>query len=507
MSLKITIIRPPVYSVGLMGAHRVPVLGVVYIAASLRAAGQAVDIVDMLGEDIERTEIVDEKYVQYGMSLASIEGRIENKDVVIFSCMFSQDWPFHRQLIEKVRSFLPHAILVAGGEHVSALPEFCLADCAALDVSAVGEGERVSVELMHAIEQGNSFEGVDGLVYRDATTSRIVKSDQAKRIKEIDAIPWPAWDLIPLDNYLDRGLNSHITRGRTIPMLATRGCPYECDFCSNKNMWHRCWLPRDPKDVVREMKQYMQRYMIDNFIFSDLTVVIQKTKILAFCHEIQAAGLHCTWQLPTLRTEVVDREVLEAMYAAGCRELDFSVESGSPEVLKAVKKKNDPKRMLSLISQAKDVGFNLSINIVIGLPQERLSDFCRSFGFVMKAAFCGLDEINVFPFIPYPGSHLFETLLKNKRIELNDDYFKRLFGYANLSQPVSFSTHFGPRTIMSLRFFLLGCFYGVMLLTHPARIIGLFKSLRSGKATTKLENVLNRIISNIKFSNNKRKAK
>ena len=77
------------------------------------------------------------------------------------------------------------------------------------------------------------------------------------RIRDVDSIPAPAWDLMPMENYLSRGLNYHIQRGRTIPILATRGCPYRCSFCSNPAMWCNFWGPRDPAKVVGEIEDYI----------------------------------------------------------------------------------------------------------------------------------------------------------------------------------------------------------------------------------------------------------
>lgn len=106
----------------------------------------------------------------------------------------------------------------------------------------------------------------------------------------------PAWDLIPVENYLSRGLNYHLQRGRTMPMLATRGCPYKCTFCSNPNMWGPTWLPRDPKLVVDEMELYIKKYGATNFIFSDLTAVIKKGVVVDFCREIIRRKLNVTWR-------------------------------------------------------------------------------------------------------------------------------------------------------------------------------------------------------------------
>lgn len=496
--MNVTLIRPPAYSTGLMGAQRVPFLGVAYIGAVAKKAGHTVDIVDMCGEDVTHTEIIRGKYVAYGMPLSALDARLNPSEVFGFTCTFSQDWVFHRELIQYVRKLYPNSIFVAGGEHISAVSEYCLEDCPELDICIVGEGEEAFIQLLNTLEKGGDWSEVPSLVYSDPDGKGCHRTPRANRIKNIDDIPWPAWDLIPIENYLSEGLNYHIKRGRTIPMLASRGCPHKCTFCSNQNMWTRHWIARNPSSVVDEMEHYIKIYSANNFVFSDLTAVVHREGIIDFCNEILRRKLEITWQLPTARSEAMDRTILELMHQAGCRELDFAIESGSVEVLKSVNKGNNPEKIASLIKCGLDVGMNLCVNIVLGLPREGLREFLKTYWLMMRLAFVGLQEINVFPFVPYPGSMLFEEFLKKGRIKLNDEYFLSLFGYADLSQAVSWSEAFSPKALRFLRLFLMFSFYTVMLITHPWRIVRLIVNAVQGVSTTKLEGVLGRVFKNVK---------
>src|SRR3990172_9786665 len=131
--MHVTLIRPPSYSAGLMGAQLVPYLGIAYIAASAREAGHAVDIIDMCGEDIDRTDIIHNRYVAYGMPFFRLNERIKPSRVIGITSTFSQDWVFHRELIQYIRKLSPENIIVAGGEHISAVADYCLKDCPELD--------------------------------------------------------------------------------------------------------------------------------------------------------------------------------------------------------------------------------------------------------------------------------------------------------------------------------------------------------------------------------------
>lgn len=477
-----------------MGAQLVPFLGIAYVAAAAREAGHNVDVIDMCGEDVAHTEIVRDKFVSYGMAFSNLDKRLRPSKVIGFTCTFSQDWVFNKELIRYVSKISAGSILIAGGEHITALPEYCLQDCPELDLCVAGEGEEVFVKLLDAVENEREFSGISGLAYRCRQKGLYSRTARANRIKEIDGIALPAWDLTPMENYLSRGMNYHVRRGRTIPLLATRGCPYKCTFCSNSNMWGSPWIAREPQAVAEEMRGYVERYKAKNFVFSDLSAVVSKEPIIKLCNEIIRRNIPVTWQLPTLRTEVVDRSILELMYRAGCRELDFAIESGSQEVLGSVHKGNNPKKISSLIKESIDVGMNLTVNIILGLPGEKLKDFLKTYRLVIKLAFIGLHELNVFPFVPYPGSKLFEEFLSKKKIQLNDDYFFSLFAYADLGKAASWSENFGPRSLRLMRWMLLFTFYGIIFISHPKRIFLLFRNIWRDNPATKLEGVLSRVI-------------
>ena len=160
--------------------------------------------------------------------------------------MFSQDWPEIRRLIQMVRRRFPGVPIVAGGEHITATAGFTLDSTPEVDVCVIGEGEETIVELAAAVQHGTPFDAIPGLVLRAdkaarpawRSTRKTTRSTGSRtRIRNLDEIPWPAWDLVPLANYLDNGLGYGVDRGRSMPMIATRGCPYQCTFCSNPEMW------------------------------------------------------------------------------------------------------------------------------------------------------------------------------------------------------------------------------------------------------------------------------
>ena len=164
----------------------------------------------------------------------------------------------------------------------------------------------------------------------------MVANQKRGRIRAVTSIPKPAWDLTPIDSYLDNGLHYGVGEGRTMPMVATRGCPFQCTFCSSPNMWTTRWSARDAKDVVAQ-----------NFDFYDLTAIVKKSWIKEFCQELIDRDLNVTWQMPAgTRSEAIDDEVAELLARAGHRNIVYAPESGSPRMLELIKKRIKVPRMI-----------------------------------------------------------------------------------------------------------------------------------------------------------------
>src|SRR3954447_26200326 len=206
--ITVTILRPPLLVPTWSDSGPLtPPIGPAYLAASLRQAGHQARIVDGLGENpFQITSLFDDKVMAIGLRSEEIVDRIEGQpDLIGVSCMFSQDWPEIRRLILMVRKRFPNVPIVAGGEHITAVPEFTLQSTPEIDVCVVGEGEETIVELANALETGTPFNAVKGLVVRSADGGTFSTGPRT-RIRKLDDIPWPAWDLVPLANYLDHGL-------------------------------------------------------------------------------------------------------------------------------------------------------------------------------------------------------------------------------------------------------------------------------------------------------------
>src|SRR5262245_33295193 len=165
----VTILRPPLLVPNWSDSGPLtPPIGPAYLAASLREAGHRARIVDGLGENpFQITSLFDDKVMAIGLRSEEIVERIEpDTDMIGVSCMFSQDWPEIRRLIQMVRRRFPDIPIIAGGEHITATPEFTLDSTPEVDACVVGEGEETLVEMAAALDAKKSFDAIPGLVLR-----------------------------------------------------------------------------------------------------------------------------------------------------------------------------------------------------------------------------------------------------------------------------------------------------------------------------------------------------
>jgi radical SAM superfamily enzyme YgiQ (UPF0313 family) len=273
---------------------------------------------------------------------------------------------------------------------------------------------------------------VKGLCFR--RNGSFVKTPPRKRIRDVDNIPWPAWDRLPLESYLASSYGMGVSQGRNMPMLATRGCPYQCTFCSNPIMYDQRYYMREPEDIIREIIHYVATYQATFIEFYDLTAIIRKDWIVKFCRLYIANNLSVGWSLPSgTRSEALDAETLSLLYRTNCRYLVYAPESGSPETLKDIKKQVKLDRLTDSVKAAVDLGINTRCNLIIGFPKETRKQVFQTLRFQARLAWLGVDDAPIYMFSPYPGSALFEYLRSTGRIQqLDEPYFDSLLAQMDL---------------------------------------------------------------------------
>ncbi len=496
--LHVTFVRAPLISrIGSLNNEVVPSLGCAYVAGYVRKFGYETELVDgaALGLNCVHALPNHPGFQIQGIPLDELVARIPaDTNVIGVSCMFSAEWVLVREMIEALRRRFPDRLIVGGGEHFNALPEYSLRDCPALDVIVKGEGEHIFYELLEAHGAGD-FRGVDGIAFLSAS-GEFRENGGQPRIREPESVPWPWWPEGYLEAFWEAGKSYGVRTGRDMPMLATRGCPYQCTFCSSPKMWTTRYVMRDVDDIVAEIKHYIAKYAITSIQLYDLTAFVRKDFTVAFCQKLKAEGVRLRWSLPSgTRSEALDEETLALLRETGCEYLAYAPESGSPRTLKKIKKRVHLERMVASIRKARAQGIVLRTNLIIGFPHESRRDIFDTLLFGVRMAVIGVDEVPYFIFSAYPGTEIFRDLVATGRVKLGDQYFMQLVSFngkfSNLRPRGVTNPNVSAFELASLRLVFMLLNYGLGYLLRPSRIWRTLRNLATGKnSATVLENRL-----------------
>ena len=466
-----------------------PPLGLAYISGIIEREGGDVKVLDCLAEgpdDYFPLTGYDDILVN-GIAIPKMFSLLDDHyDMIGISLMFSKNWLVNRELINLLKKKYPNAFIIAGGEHASALPEYCLQDCAGLDMVVSGEGEDAISQVCRHMKTGQSLYNIPGTTVKiREEDNRIVSNIKKKRILELDEIPLPAWHLFPTDKYFAYNFSFGVSNGRNFPMLATRGCPYSCTFCSSPQMWGTKYLMREVDDVVNEIKKLRQEYNVSNIDFMDLTAIIKKEWIMEFCQRLLDENLNITWQLPSgTRAEAIDYEVAVMLKKAGCANISYAPESGSEKILKSTKKKIKIENMLKSIKESHRAGLVVKLNIMMGMPDETLGDILKTYWFLIKASFYGARDAAPSIFNPYPGSSLFEQLRKEQKITVNDDFFMSIVYSQSFQGFSNYNDNLSKKQMIALLWGGFLVFYASNFLFRPWRAFISLYNILSNKSQT-----------------------
>jgi len=375
--VRIALVYPEVYDLARFRESRkeFPPFGPLYLAASAEQAGHEVAIFKV-SPGYETLDLRGFDAIGYSLSSSATYGVIKRA--------------------RQTSQHSPDALIMAGGVHANFYPEQTLLDLRP-HVVGVGEGEQTILDLL---EEGRSrrFERVAGICYlRDGnpvqTAARIVKRD-------IDHLPLPARHLLPADDLVmtDRLAGTDVDMAHT---MFSRGCPYACRFCAvaKSVIQYRSGL-----SARLELQQLKTDYGIGGFAIVDDNFIINRHKVLDVCNSI--ADLDLKWSALS-RVNTVNPELLNALRRAGCIELKFGMESGSPRILKAMRKNIRPEQISAAVHAAKSAGINVKLFLVHGFPGEDVQSSRETISLLRQLAPM-IDRASLFRFVPLPGTYVYD---------------------------------------------------------------------------------------------------
>jgi anaerobic magnesium-protoporphyrin IX monomethyl ester cyclase len=465
-------------------------LGLAFIAGALKTAGHNVMILDAIAENPDQYTTLKGNIEINGLTHPEILSRIPaDTDCIGISIMFTNNWLNDRSLIDYLGANLPHIPIFAGGEHITGMPERCLNQTRHLKVCVLGEGEDTVTELVRHLQSDDQLAAVEGIAYKQKD-GEIKINARRKRIREVENIAWPAWELFPLQSYRDHELSYGVVKNElSLPIMATRGCPYECTFCSSPQMWGTRYFMRKPSDVADEIVHFQNLYGATNFDFYDLTAILKRGWIIEFCKELIDRDIKITWQIPAgTRSEAIDQEVAHYLYKTGCRNITYAPESGSVEILKAIKKKVRLPKMLESFYYTQKEGMSIKLNMLIGLPEERHKHIWQTMWFLVQASRAGVHDIFPTVVVPYAGCELFTTLEKEGKINPDsDEYFERIIVSDSFFDGYFYNEHISSLSLRLYRLLYLFIFYTTNFLFRPHRLWGSIRNVIKGTPVSRGE--------------------
>jgi radical SAM superfamily enzyme YgiQ (UPF0313 family) len=258
-------------------------------------------------------------------------------------------------------------------------------------------------------------------------------------------------------------------------------------------MWTTRYATRDPRDVADEMEHYHATLGITDFPFQDLTAIVKREWIVRFCHELLERDLSITWQFPSgTRCEVIDDEVAGLLYRTGGRALAYAPESGSERTRAMIKKKMKTESLLDAVRASVRNRLNITCFFVIGFPHDQESDLADTERLVRRLAVMGIDDIAIGFFFPIPNTELYQRLLEERRIALDDDFLLTPI-YANEARCLprnNYCQGLSARELTLWKYRLLANFYGLSFATRPWRLFQVIHNALRGRETRKLETFL-----------------
>lgn len=380
-----------------------PSLGLGYLAAVAERAGHQVAVHDFglrphttLGEDAQK--IIDDK-----------------PDVVAFTSM-TTSYHHIEQLVEIVKDTLGVPTVI-GGPHATSLPQLTIEN-PHIDYLIYGEGEEVWLELLQAIETGDTRYGrIAGLWWKD--DGKVVENPQRKLIEDLDALPFPARHLFEMDKYPLYAPNGE----KMLTVLSSRGCPYNCSFCF-KGVVGRTYRQRSPENIVEELRQLQQQYQVRNFYFIDDLFTIDVRRLEKIMDYFIEQKMDVRWRC-LARVDRVNPELLHKMYAAGCRQVHFGIESGNEEVLKATAKHINLEQIRRAIEWTAESGIDSKGYFILGLPGDTEETMEQTIEF---ASSLPLTEAMFSIATPFPGTRLWDELVRrNPQTQYNADFTKTYY--------------------------------------------------------------------------------
>ncbi|MDR2946088.1 MAG: B12-binding domain-containing radical SAM protein [Candidatus Adiutrix sp.] len=368
------------------------------------------------------------------------DGQYDCVGISVLFDIFAEHGHLAVALAKKAR---PTAVVAMGGIYPTIHPDRAMNNSEA-DYICLGEGDELLRALILHLSQGTPRPSA-GLAYRNG--QEIVFQEKAPFVQDLDALPYPAYDLVDFKKYSEHPPRKTIEAPCLVPyayIITSRGCPQQCCFCQVKHIAGRKFRPRSPRHILDEIAMYKNKYGVRSLIFSDDNIVANKQRAKELFQGMVDEGLAMPWKAQNMAVFHLNEELVDLMAASGCKYISVSIESGSERVLKEIiKKPIDLEQAKQMIQYAKAAGIYVSANFVFGFPGETWDEIRRT---LQCAEEIDADYVKLFSAIPLRHTALWDLCEREKA-------FKDGFDPASLSWHSGQiqSPHFDSRELTLLR--------------------------------------------------------
>ncbi len=414
--MKILLLSPPTDSViksviGVTG----PPLGLAYLASIARSQGDDVRIIDSIAMDY---------------TFEDITGQIKKFDPDLVGLTSTTSMiPDAYKVAELAKEYNKEVKTVIGGPHVTFTQEETLMESPHMDFTVAGEGETSFSNLLLHLKGKKEIKEVKGISYRDS--EKIIVTPPEQLIKDVDSIPLPAIDLLPMEKY-----KAGAKRFGTL--MTSRGCPYNCIFCSSSLQFGKVWRGHSTDRVLTELRRLVFDYGIHEIEFLDDTFTLNMKRAVEIAKNIKAENLDIKWS-GSARVNLFNEEIAKAMKDSGAHTIYFGIESGNQNTLDFIGKGIKLQQAVDSVRKGNEAGLHTLGSFIIGFPDDTVYEVKNTIKFSKKV------KVKIAQFTiatPYPGTRLWQ-LAKSQNLIKTTNWRK----YTTLN-PVMSLKNFSDKQIL-----------------------------------------------------------
>ena len=408
--------------------YHMPV-GLAYISAVLKKNGYEVKWLNLNHHDGTVDELIKKKLSQ------------EKYDFILTGGL-SIFYPTIKDCVKSFRRHAPYARIVLGGGAISSQPELTF-KLLRPDYIVIGEGEMTIVELLQCLGKGGNLNEVAGIGY-PGSDGKLVLTRAREAIKDIDFLPYPDYEGLGIDTYLDHAIPRPtdafydlLDSPRTSPLVSSRSCPYSCTFCFHPI--GKVYRQRSVSNIMDELNFAIKRYKINIIFIFDELFSYDKERVYEFCKQIKDLFKTIPWEVRwncQIRVDKLDEELLTTMKDSGCYILSLGLESYSPTVLASMHKKITPQQIDQTLQMTHRLNMTVQGNFIFGDVAETTETAYETLNYWKKSIYSG-GGLNLGFISPYPGTALYHHCLTKGIIKDEADFLENITTY--IARPINMS--------------------------------------------------------------------